>query len=203
MVEATAETPVQRAWEEKVRCWRKIECFPTTLGCWFCLVSVVELVSRFRCVQQYISLLVIVGACPVVAAGRVLIRLLSGYTPVLAIDARSPGGSRDVHEPTTAAHMESTLHCGNATKVAVVDGKWDWLSGSGTDWGHRHGAVVSTTTVVLRAIPSLVVLDFENSVYVVGFDSCDDFGGCKNRGSKEDVDGRRLANRDTVVQVPS
>jgi len=67
----------------------------------------------------------------------------------------------------------------------------------------RHGAVVLTRVVVM-AMPDLVLSDFEDNVCVVGSDNCDDFGCCMGRGSKESegVDGRQLANRDTVVQVP-
>lgn len=80
-------------------------------------------------------------------------------------------------------------------------GKLDLRLGSGMAQARRHGAVVSTRVVVM-AMPDLVLSDFEDNVCVVGSDNWDDFDCCMGRGSKEGVDGRQLANRDTVVQVP-
>ena len=58
-------------------------------------------------------------------------------------------------------------------------------------------------------IPDLVFSGFGDIADVVDFDSCDGVVGvdyCTGRDSRdseaEDADGRRLANRDTVVQVP-
>jgi len=65
----------------------------------------------------------------------------------------------------------------------------------------RHCAVVSTR-VVVTANSDLALLDSERAVNVVDSGNCDGFDYCMGRGSKEGVDGRRLANRDTVVQVP-
>jgi len=160
--------------------------------------------------------LLVTGVARPVVEDPVMIRLLSVCRPALAIDARSLDGCGDVHESMMWAHMESTLCYGNAMRAVFVDDKSGSRLRCGRGQARRHDAVVSTTKEVVTAIPGLVRSDFEGNVFVYvfvavavvegvvvfGFGSCDELDYYKDRGSKEDVGEARLANRDTVVQVP-